>query len=81
MAGLEKPLKGLRDSHIQNQQAPADPEEKKTRTLPGRLDQCHATLAGNIPCIPKGYHTITANNLLTEPIQNHTCGQRKAGFS
>lgn len=48
---------------IQNPWAPADPEEKKTRTFPGTLDQCHITLGGNTFCIPKGALKITSSLL------------------
>lgn len=87
MSGFEMPLKGLQDhlrSHIQSQRAPADPEEKKTRTLPGRLDQCHTALAGNIPCIPKSVLKVTPSLLTSfSPSQYKTlcAAKQKQGFS
>lgn len=86
-ARLEMPLKGLQDhlhSHIQNQWAPADPEVKKTRTLPGRLDQCHTALSGNIPCITKSVLKITPSQLTSfSPSQCKTVcvAKQKQGFS
>ena len=92
MAGLETPPKGLQDglhSHsncrcIYNQRALADPEEKKTCTFPGTLDQCHTTLAGNRSCIPKGALKTTPSLLTSfSPSQYKTVcvAKQKWGFS
>lgn len=90
MAGLETPPKGLQDglhSHsncrcIHSQRAPADPE-KKTCTFsrdvgPMLYNPCREYILHPQRCAKN--HTIAANELLTEPIQNCVRGKAEVGF-